>query len=312
MEKLPLMHVGFLIAAILVEAILTIRHQLHEYKIKDTLANLCIGLTTFFMGFLFKGLTFLALTKAHTLALFDFGNSIVIWIIVFLLSDLCHYGIHYLEHKSRFFWAIHSVHHSSESFNLSIAMRSAYPNALYNFFYKLPLCLMGFDVLMVVVIDSLILTYAFFLHIESVKKLGWLEYFFNTPSHHRVHHASDEKYLDKNFGGMLIIWDKLFGTFQVEDEKPVYGLTKPIKTNNPIKIVFHEWIAITKDLFKSKSLKEGLSYTFNHPGWKPEEEKKVPEQKTSSAAKRNCKKCGECSMSCVAHLKKLERSLALN
>ena len=121
---------------------------------------------------------------------------------------------------------------------------------------------------MVILVHTIILSFAFFQHSELIGKLGWLEYFLNTPSHHRVHHASNEKYLDKNFGAVLIIWDKLFGTFQAEEEKPRYGLTKPIRTIHPVKIFFHEWLAMAADLKKAMCWKERIGIVFRAPGWK--------------------------------------------
>ena len=313
MQTLNLIQYSSFAIIIFVEAVLRIRHDMHEYKVKDTFANISIGAVNIFIGVFLKGAILILLVDLQKLSLFSFGTSFTTCIILFLLSDLIHYGIHYLEHKSRFFWAIHSVHHSSESYNFSVALRTAHTNCLYKFFfYEAPLCLLGFDAYQVLLIHGIILVCGFFQHTELIKKLGWLEYFLNTPSHHRVHHASNEKYIDKNFGGILIIWDKMFGTFQVEDEKPVYGLTKPIKTYNPFRIVLHEWTTLVKDLLKSKSIKEGFSYIFNPPGWRSMDEQKITEQKASTAGKRNCKKCGQCSLSCVSHLKKLERSFALS
>jgi sterol desaturase/sphingolipid hydroxylase (fatty acid hydroxylase superfamily) len=312
MQALKLIQYAPIVMIVFVEACLRVRHEMHEYKVKDTLANMLIAAFNLIIGIFLKGTIFLILVNLQNVSLFNFGTSLAVCIILFLLSDLIHYAIHYLEHKSRFFWAIHSVHHSSDSYNFSVALRTANANCLYKFFYEAPLVLFGFDAFQVVMIHNGILLLAFFQHTELIKKLGWLECFLNTPSHHRVHHASNEKYIDKNFGAILIIWDRLFGTFQVEDEKPVYGLTKPIKTYNPVKIVFHEWIAMVKDLFKSRSLKEVFSYMFNRPGWKPEEEESVPVQKTATAGKLNCEKCGQCSLSCLSHVRTLERSLTFS
>jgi len=312
MKTLNLIQYSSFIILIIVEAFLRIRHEMHEYKVKDTFANITIAVVNLIISVFLKSTILFVLVNLQHFSLFNFGTSLAVCVILFFLSDLILYGIHYLEHKSRFFWAIHAVHHSSESFNFSVALRTAHTNSLYKFFTEAPLCLLGFDAYQVVMINNIIMSLAFFQHTELIGKLGWLEYFLNTPSHHRVHHASNEKYIDKNFGGILIIWDKLFGTFQVEDEKPVYGLTKPIKTYNPFRIVFHEWIALVKDLLKSKSLKEGLSYMFDRPGWKPGEEKRVSKQKTVNAVKRNCKKCGQCSLSCLSRLKTLETSLSFS
>jgi sterol desaturase/sphingolipid hydroxylase (fatty acid hydroxylase superfamily) len=312
MQTLNLIQYSSYLVLIIAEACLRLRHDMHEYKVKDTIANISIAVVNGILAIFLKGTILIVLLNLQHFSFFDFGTSLAAAVILFFLTDLTHYGIHYLEHKSRFLWAIHSVHHSSESYNFSVALRTAHTNILYKSLYEVPLCLLGFDVFQVVMVHNIILTVGFFQHTELVKKLGWLEYFLNTPSHHRVHHASNEKYLDKNFGGVLIIWDRLFGTFQVEDEKPVYGLTKPIETYNPLKIVFYEWVTLSKDLFRSRSIKESFSYLFNRPGWQPIEEKQVTEIKIATPKKRNCKKCGRCSMSCLPNLKKLERSDALS
>ena len=255
---------------ILLEAFLSLRHEWHEYNIRDSIFNIIISIISWIMNLVFKGAVFFFLVEVQKFSMFDLGNSILIWILLFLLSDLVHYFFHYLEHKSRILWATHSIHHSSDQYNFSVALRTPMTNTCYRFLYEAPLCLLGFDAGMVILVHSIILSFAFFQHSELIGKLGWLEYFLNTPSHHRVHHASNEKYLDKNFGAVLIIWDKLFGTFQAEDEKPRYGLTKPIRTIHPVKIFFHEWWALAADLKKAMCWKERIGIIFRAPGWKDE------------------------------------------
>jgi len=273
-ERLTFIQYFLFIGIICLEGFLNLRHDRREYKIKDTLANISIAVLNWMIGLFITGSVFIVLVKLQELSLFKFETSFLVCLILFLLSDLIHYGFHCLEHTCRFFWATHSVHHSSDSYNFSTALRTAHTNRLYRSLCEIPLCILGFDAFAVVVTHSIMLTYAFFQHTELVKKLGWLEYFLNTPSHHRVHHASNEKYLDKNFGGVLIIWDKLFGTFQPEEENPTYGLVTPVKTHNPLKIVSNEWIAMARDVFKSNSWKERVFYIFHKPGWKPAEENK--------------------------------------
>lgn len=265
-QFLPALIILIIIA---LEAFLNIHNSTEGYKVKDTLANVTIAVVNWITNFFLRGFSFLALCLVQQYSLFEINTAVLACVIAFLLADLCHYGYHYLEHKSRFFWATHSIHHSSASFNFSTAIRTAHTNSLYRLIYEAPLCFIGFDASLILLIHSIILLSAFLQHTELIGKLGWLEYILNTPSHHRVHHACNEKYLDKNFGGILIIWDKLFGTFQPEEEKPVYGLTKPINTYNPVKIVFHEWIAMTRDILKAKSWKQAFSYAFLKPGWAP-------------------------------------------
>jgi sterol desaturase/sphingolipid hydroxylase (fatty acid hydroxylase superfamily) len=296
MQTLSLLQYVLFTGVIGLEAYLRLRHDMKEYKVKDTLANISIAVSSLIAAIFLKGTILIVLVKLQSFSLFEAGTSLFTCVCLFFLSDLIHYAIHYLEHKSRFFWAVHSVHHSSESYNFSVALRTAHTNCMYKFFYEAPLCLLGFDAYQVVMIHNIILFFGFFQHTELVGKLGWLEYVLNTPSHHRVHHASNEKYLDKNFGGVLIIWDKLFGTFQPEVEKPTYGLTQPIKTYNPFKIILNEWMAITKDVLKSGSWKERMSYVFYKPGWKAPEDKRSPA--VQPAKKKVCTKCAACSLTC--------------
>jgi sterol desaturase/sphingolipid hydroxylase (fatty acid hydroxylase superfamily) len=296
MEKISLIQLLLVLLIIIAEAIFSIRHDLHEYKIKDTLANISIAAANALISLFVRGFTLRALIAFQKISLLDFGHSCTTWVILFLLTDLTHFGFHYLEHKTRFLWAAHSVHHSSSSYNFSTAVRTAQTNNLYKFIYEIPLCLVGFDAFMVVFIHSLIHLFTFFQHTEHIKKMGWLEQFLNTPSHHRVHHASDEKYLDKNFGGVLIIWDKLFGTFQCEEEKPRYGLTKAIATYDPVKIVLHEWKAIGRDVYRSDSWIQALSYIFRKPGWRPGATDKTAH---STRGNKPCKKGGQCSGKCI-------------
>ncbi len=259
----------FFIALICIEAYLSIRHHLNDYPVKDTIANILIFISSILIGLFLRGIAIMALLYLQQFSLFHIGTSIVAGIILFLISDLFHYFFHYMEHKSRLLWANHVVHHSCNSYNLSVGLRTTSINTVYRLFFEAPLCILGFDAGMIIVMHTIMISFAFFQHTALVKKLGWLEYFINTPSHHRVHHGSNEKYIDKNFGLVLIIWDKLFGTFQAEVEKPVYGLKKPITTHNPAKILLHEWIDMTKDIYKSRSWKERLNYLFGKPGWTP-------------------------------------------
>jgi sterol desaturase/sphingolipid hydroxylase (fatty acid hydroxylase superfamily) len=193
----------------------------------------------------------------------------VYWTLLFFAEDFMYYWLHRIDHYCRFFWAVHVTHHSSEEYNLTVGFRSSVFQPLYRFIYFIPLSFLGFKGMDIMFIYSATQIFGILVHTQTVGKLGFLEYFMVTPSHHRVHHASNVRYLDKNMGMVLIIWDKLFGTFQEEEEKdPVkYGLTTNIKTYHPGKMVFHEWINIFKDLKKKCSIKDKLLYVFGPPGW---------------------------------------------
>lgn len=196
-------------------------------------------------------------------------------IAVIILADFIHYWSHRWEHEIRAMWTWHSVHHSSPVYNFSTSFRVVFFRALPDMFYYLPLVVLGFHPLLVVAALSLVGIYQIWLHNDLIGKLGPIGWVFCTPSHHRVHHGSDEKYLDKNYGGILIIWDRLFGTFQPEEETPTYGLTKPIESVNPVVVHFHEVRALWRDLRRARSWSEVAGYLFGPPGWTPEAEGKL-------------------------------------
>ena len=188
------------------------------------------------------------------------------WLLLFLGDDLAYYWFHRISHVSRFFWASHIVHHSSQHFNLSTALRQTWVPMTYLPFW-LPLLLLGFPPWMVLLAQSWSLIYQFGLHTERIGRLPWpLEAVFNTPSHHRVHHGANEQYLDRNYAGILIIWDRLFGTFIPESERVRYGLTKNITTFNPVRVAFGEYAALARDLRAAKGWRLRLQVALRGPG----------------------------------------------
>jgi sterol desaturase/sphingolipid hydroxylase (fatty acid hydroxylase superfamily) len=200
-------------------------------------------------------------------------NSVAAFAVLFLGQEFCYYWFHRASHRVRWFWATHAVHHSPGELNLSAAYRFGLTGRLTGSaaFYT-PLIWLGFPVDAVFATLSLNLLYQFWLHTDYIPKLGWLEYMLNTPSHHRVHHAANPEYLDANYGGVLIIFDRLFGTLIVEREDlPCrFGLVKPLTSRNPIVIAFHEWVALGRDLLSARSLREVFFYLFGPPGWRPD------------------------------------------
>jgi len=190
-------------------------------------------------------------------------------VIVVVLADITYYWEHRIAHEVRILWTQHAVHHSSRDMNIVTGVRFGPLEGVWSLVAHLPLALMGFAPEAVVFGVVSVLAYQTWLHTELIGKLGPLEFFLNTPSHHRVHHGSDDKYLDKNYGGILIIWDRLWGTFQVEEETPLYGLKRDFDSQNPIRVWFSELPALFSDIGKSKSLGEALGYLFRRPGWKP-------------------------------------------
>jgi sterol desaturase/sphingolipid hydroxylase (fatty acid hydroxylase superfamily) len=195
------------------------------------------------------------------------------WFGLIIAEDFLYFLLHLTDHKSRLFWAVHVTHHSSDLYNLTVGFRSSVFEPLYRFIFFIPLVIVGFKPLDIVFIYGATQIWGILVHTEHVGKLPWLiEYFLVTPSHHRVHHASNVKYLDRNLGMFLIIWDRMFGTFQAEEDASTYeplqyGLTKKLDKPNAFTLVFHEWMAIGKDLRKKVSLKDKLWYLIGPPGW---------------------------------------------
>lgn len=253
----------------------------HQQDNKDLLTNLTAGIVAVPVNLLMKGLIFYTYSFVYQCRLFNLAESAWhVWVICILADDFTFYWHHRFSHKIRFLWASHVVHHSSEKFTFSAAVRSSWTNNLTGvFLFWCWIPLLGVEPSMLIFVKTASIAYQFWLHTETIHKMPkWFEAVFNTPSHHRVHHASDIQYLDKNHAGMFIIWDKLFGTFQEETSKPTYGLTQNIHTYNPVTIEFYGWVQLIKDLKKSKSLKESLHYIFGVPGWSSDGSSKTTHQ----------------------------------
>lgn len=203
-------------------------------------------------------------------ALFEFEMTPVLWLVAFLAADFTYYWMHRTEHEVRLFWGFHVVHHSSEEFNLSTAFRLSWVEGLFEWIFFIPMLLVGFDIVTSLLMMAAVVSYQTWIHNQKIGKLGWLDQVFNTPSAHRVHHGRNEKYLDKNYGGVLLIWDHLFGTYQAEEEKVDFGITTPVGSVNPFVINFQEYGAILRDIARARSLKDAWFYAFGRPGWKPE------------------------------------------
>jgi len=260
----------FNIFLILLEIILDFTTS-KERRWKDTFANFAIfGITQLLEKTIYGAIGVICLMPVHWLSPFHLELNIWTWIVTFFAADFTYYWMHRLEHEHRILWASHSVHHSSQDYNLSIAMRLSIVESLFEWAFLLPMIFVGFSPFQAIIGLILVAQYQTWIHTEKVKKLGILDEIFNTPSVHRVHHGSNKKYLDKNYGGILIIWDKLFGTFQREEEAAIYGLTKNIETNNPISINFIEYQNIYKDLKRCKSWKDRLRIIFGDLTWRPD------------------------------------------
>lgn len=242
------------------------------YSLKDTLINIYLCIMNGGIDLLFRAVYVFVLIWFYKFHLFSLsGNPFLYWSLLFLLEDLVFYIEHRVDHYCRFFWAVHVTHHSSDEFNLTTGFRSSVFQPLYRFIYFIPLVLFGFKAIDIVFMYSLTQIYGILVHTKYVKRMPkWFELFFVSPSHHRVHHASNILYLDKNMGMVLIIWDRMFGTFQneLETEPVKYGLTKPIENPyHPTDIILHEWKNLGKDLRKKTSLFIKLKYLLMPPGW---------------------------------------------
>ena len=242
------------------------------YEIKDTLASLTMGVGNLLTNLLAKAIQFSAFTLLHRFAIIHIGYQWWAWVLIFFADDFTYYWYHRMSHKSRFFWASHVVHHSSQRYNLSTALRQTWTGNFVSFLFWLWMPIAGFPPAMIMTIGAVSLLYQFWIHTELVRGIGPFELFLNTPSHHRVHHASNPKYIDRNHGGTLIIWDRLFGTYEGEDpaEPPRFGLTKKIDTYNPVRIAFHEWADIWRDVRRTPGWHNKIRYVFGNPRWSHE------------------------------------------
>ncbi|MEL7277286.1 MAG: sterol desaturase family protein [Pseudomonadota bacterium] len=243
-----------------------------RYETRDTLTSLIMGAGNVAAGI---GLGFIAWTVLHVtwdFRLWDLGSAWYVVLLCFLLDDLRYYWSHRFGHTSRWFWASHVNHHSSQHYNLSTALRQSWTGALTGLvILKVPLVLLGFHPVMVFFVGGLNLVYQFWIHTETIGKLPRpIEYLFNTPSHHRVHHGRNARYLDANYAGTLIIWDRMFGTFvpELEAEKVEYGLVHNLGTFNPLRVAFHEYVGIARDVVQPGiSLRDRWRYLAEPPGW---------------------------------------------
>jgi sterol desaturase/sphingolipid hydroxylase (fatty acid hydroxylase superfamily) len=242
------------------------------YESRDAWASIAMGLGSVVVGIPFKlGFVYL-LSVLYEHRLFTIEPTALGYVALFFAEDLCYYWSHRINHEVRLFWAAHVNHHSSTHYNLATAVRQSWTQPYLMWVFWLPLPLLGFAPQLIVLQMAISLIYQFFIHTQEVDKLGPLEWVLNTPSHHRVHHAVNVRYLDKNHAGILILWDRLFGSFVAEraDDPPVYGITKNIETFNPLRIASHEWIALFRDVRRAPRLVDKLRYLCSPPGYSPD------------------------------------------
>ncbi|MEH3052497.1 MAG: sterol desaturase family protein [Patulibacter minatonensis] len=247
------------------------REHAHEgYELRDTRTSISMGLGYLVISGGWNAVALVAFAALATASPWevDMGQPWA-WVVLLVLFDLLFYWDHRVHHRVRVGWASHVVHHSSEHFNLSTAVRQPWTPMSSTVFFA-PLPLLGFPPSAVLTISAIDLLYQFGIHTEKIGRLPRpIEFLFNTPSHHRVHHGSDQQYLDRNYGGVFIVFDRLFGTFTPETARPTYGLTSNINTFNPLRVAFHEWQAIGHDVRQARRWRDRLGYALGPPGWRP-------------------------------------------
>lgn len=240
------------------------------YERRDTFASLSMGIGNVLAGLGAKAMQFAIFSFIYQFRLFDVpATAWWAWTLLFFADDLTYYIFHRTSHECRLFWASHVVHHSSQKYNLSTALRQTWTGGFMGWVFWAWLPLVGFHPAMVLTMQAFSLMYQFWIHTEVIRHMGPLEWVLNSPSHHRVHHGSNVRYLDRNHAGTLIIWDRIFGTFVPEsaEEKVAYGLTKNIHTYNPVRIAFKEWVDLARDVRSAPDWKTQLRYLFAPPGW---------------------------------------------
>ncbi|MBI2394102.1 MAG: sterol desaturase family protein [Deltaproteobacteria bacterium] len=272
MSRLILYAIPAFIALMILEGLWSVRAEragrdVRGYRKKDTAASLAMGLGNVFLSTFTKAFAVALWTVLYEYRLVDLPIAWWTWALLLVTEDFCYYWFHRAHHEVRFFWAAHVNHHSSTHYNLSTALRQSWTTPLTALPFWLPLPLLGFPPWMILTQQAISLLYQFWLHTEAIHTLGPLEHVLNTPSHHRVHHGRNLEYLDRNHGGILIVWDRLFGTFEPERARVDYGLTKNLETYHPVRIAFHEWVDIGRDVLRARSLREAFMRTFGPPGW---------------------------------------------
>ncbi|EPL14715.1 sterol desaturase family protein [Pseudomonas sp. CF161] len=265
--------VPFFFVLIVVELLADRWRGVNNYRVADAVNSISTGMLSTTTGLLTKGvgLVTYAFALKH-LALFELpADSVWVWVFAFVLYDFCYYWLHRFGHERNILWAAHSVHHQSEDYNLSTALRQTSTGFLLSWIFYLPLAVAGVPLLVFVSVAALNLLYQFWVHTRHIPKLGWFEWFFVSPSNHRAHHAQNALYMDRNYGGVFIIWDRLFGSFQEEDdnEPVVFGVTTPLASWNPIWANLQFYAQLWADARRTESYWDKLRIWFMRTGWRP-------------------------------------------
>ena len=245
-EKIFPWFAAAIILSIIGEAWYSHRRKLGLYEVRDTWTSIGFGVMGVLTRLGTRGIGLALWVLLYDLTPLRIKTSVLSIVFLFLMNELVYYWFHRISHEYRFFWATHVNHHSSLKLNFSTATRTPFLNAVYHILFWLPMPLMGFSPADILAVETISFFFAYYQHTTVIPRLGFLEYFLNTPSHHRVHHASNPQYINKNYGNVLIIFDRLFGTFIPETEKPVYGLTNNVIDRRFINLIFHEWMAMVR------------------------------------------------------------------
>lgn len=270
--------VPFMVFFAALEIYISYRQERHYYETKETIGSILTGVGNLIVSALIKtGLLFVVVWIYDIL---PWRMSLNWWTFIpcYIIFDLCSYWAHRISHMQRFWWATHVAHHSGEHYNLTTSFRLSWVQNIKIIFF-LPIALCGFHPIVFFVVNQIAVLFQFWVHTEYIRKLPrWVEYIFATPSNHRVHHGSQEKYIDKNFGATFIFWDRWFGTFQPEEEQVIYGITTNIENKaNPFHINFHEYNDMWQDVRRAKSFRKKWFYIFGSPVKVAMEKKRLAE-----------------------------------
>lgn len=262
-----------------------------EYDLRDTLANVGVSVGSIFFWGTLSWMLLTAVALAYTHRLFNVPFTWWSFAIAFVLEDVRYYWWHRIGHRSRWFWASHGVHHSSQHFNMSTNLRQSWTSQFSGLILmNVPLAFIGFNPAATGLAFAINLLYQFWIHTEMIDRMPrWFEWLLNTPSHHRVHHASNARYLDANYAGVFMLWDRLFGSFVAEErsEPPRYGLVKNLGTYNPVRIALHEYVSIARDCLQPRlTWRQRAAYLLAPPGWRHDGQHQTSDVLRAQAAAR--------------------------
>lgn len=265
----------FFILLIVAELVYGLVQQRNTYRLNDSISSLSLGVLSQARRFVTLGIggyVFHLSTQYFSLDLMDASHWFT-WVLAMVLYDFCYYWLHRLGHERTILWAAHVAHHQSEDYNLTTALRQTSTGFLLGWVFYLPMFFLGIPAEVVVTVGAINLIYQYWVHTEHVPKLGWFELFFVSPSNHRVHHAQNDVYMDRNYGGLFILWDRLFGTFQEELEKDpvVFGIRGPLKSWNPVKALTHIYIDMARDSWHTAHWRDKLRVWVSRTGWRPQD-----------------------------------------